>query len=111
MAWAAPLSGASREERRQHAIAKSKWRPIVEAGAARCQQGIPGNGSSGTCIHRTRAIHRGQPWALGHRDDRAGYIGPVHADCNQRDASSRGGIARNAARNGTPRTRRRALGL
>lgn len=96
MTWRAPLSGDDAEQRRKHRRLKEHWRPIVAAGHATCQQGIPGNGSSGTCLHRTRRIAPTDPWCLGHRDDRRGWIGPVHADCNQRDAASRGGIARKA---------------
>lgn len=95
MAWTTgPLSGATADERRKHQRLKEHWRPIVAAGQARCQQGISGNGSSGTCLHPTRQIRPGEHWALGHNDARTAWIGPVHADCNLHDAASRGGIAR-----------------
>lgn len=87
-----------------HRAERARWARLVEAGQAFCQQGIPGNGSSGTCLHRTRWIRPGSRWCLGHRDDRQGWIGPVHALCNQRDGATRGGKASHT----THHTRRRA---
>lgn len=73
-----------------HQRERARWKPIVESGRAWCQQGLTGNGSSGRCIHSSRWIKPGTRWALGHNDARTAWIGPVHADCNQRDAASRG---------------------
>ena len=106
--WTATLSGDNAAQRRAHRAEKERWRPTVDAGHASCQQGLPGNGSSGRCIHPTRRIHPGQPWALGLNDQRTAWIGPVHADCNQRDAASRGGQAR-TARHGRYRGPRRLI--
>lgn len=86
--------GYGPEHRRERELLK----PKVEAGRGICQQGIPGNGSSGTCLYPDRRIIVGQRWALGHNDARTGYIGEVHARCNQRDAASRGAKVANAAR-------------
>ncbi len=90
----------------QHQKERARYARIVDAGNAYCQQGIPGNGSSGKCYYPTRWIQPGTPWALGHTDDRTSYIGPCHALCNQRDGATRGGQAvhGNTRRNPTPRT-------
>lgn len=88
----------------EHRKERARWEPTVQAGEAFCQQGIPGNGSSGTCLHRTRWIRPGSRWALGHNDQRTTWIGPVHADCNHADASRRGGqtTAHRYGTNGKP---------
>lgn len=78
---------------RAHQQERKRWEPIVAAGQATCQQGLPGNGSSGRCLYRTRWIQPGTPWALGHNDTGTTTIGPVHARCNQREAATRGGRA------------------
>jgi hypothetical protein len=83
------LSSAARGYGYPHRKIRAALEPLVASGQARCQQGL--KGSSGTCIHADRRILPGQAWALGHNDARTGYIGPVHADCNQRDGASRGG--------------------
>jgi hypothetical protein len=72
-----------------HQQERERWRPVVERGEAWCQQGIPGNGSSGTCLHDSRWIIPGTRWALGHNDARTEWIGPVHADCNASDGGKR----------------------
>jgi hypothetical protein len=35
-----------------------------------------------TCARCGQPIEPGQPWALDHRDDRKGYVGPSHQSCN-----------------------------
>lgn len=52
-----------------HDKLRERWRTRVEAGTvqcARCGLPIPADG----------------PWALDHTDDRTGYLGPSHKDCN-----------------------------
>jgi hypothetical protein len=68
------VARASRQERgydRRHERLRERLKPAVEAGAKNCarcgQQILPG-----------------QEWALDHTDDRAGYLGPSHATCNNR---------------------------
>lgn len=78
-----------------HRAERARLKPSVERGETTCQQGLPGNSSSGRCLHPTRTIHPGQPWALGHNDTRTAWIGPVHTDCNQHDAATRGGRTTN----------------
>jgi hypothetical protein len=66
-----------------HQQERRRLTPLVNAGDAYCAQPI--------CIHATRWIRPGTPWALGHNTNRTAWIGPVHADCNQLDGASRGG--------------------
>jgi hypothetical protein len=81
-----------------HQKERARLKPIVEAGHAYCQQGIPGNGSSGTCLMRSRWIEPGSTWVLGHNDAGTAHIGPVHAVCNTNDAAVRGARKANARR-------------
>jgi hypothetical protein len=66
-----------------HQQERRRLTPTVNAGRAYCAQPV--------CIHTDRWIRPGTPWALGHNNNRTAWIGPVHADCNQRDGASRGG--------------------
>jgi hypothetical protein len=76
-----------------HQRERARLKPVVDAGLAFCQQGIPGNGSTGGCCMPTRRIHPGTPWHLGHNDARTAWIGPVHEQCNQDHAAIKGGRA------------------
>jgi len=73
-----------------HQRERRRWKPTVDAGLAYCAQP--------TCLHPNRWIAPGTPWVLGHTDDRTGYLGPVHALCNQRDGARRGARVSNATR-------------
>lgn len=60
----------------QHVRIRRKWIPIVALGrtaCARCQVLIKPN----------------EEWHLGHNDERTGYNGPEHKDCNLKAASKR----------------------
>jgi hypothetical protein len=62
----------SRQQRgydREHTRLRARWKPKVDAGLVDCAR----------CGTR---IWLGQPWALDHTDDRAGYLGPSHKRCN-----------------------------
>jgi hypothetical protein len=72
-----------------HRKERARLALLVAAGQAYCQQGR--HGSSGRCIYPSRWIAPGSRWALGHNDARTGWIGTVHAACNQLDGASRGG--------------------
>jgi len=92
------FTGANRGQRgerygSQHQKERAALKPLVDAGQAYCQQGIPGNGSSGRCLKPSRWIQPGTRWVLGHNDAGDATIGPVHQLCNQRDGARRGGIA------------------
>jgi len=93
-----PGSTTARGWGNAHQQERKRWKPIVEAGQAYCQQGL--NGSSGTCLHRSRWIAPGSRWDLGHNDARTGWIGPCHSDCNQRAGASLGGRIIAARRGG-----------
>lgn len=54
-----------------HQKERKRWEPIVEAGNA-------------TCDRCNTPIEPGTPWDLGHNDDRTGYTGAEHQDCNRR---------------------------
>lgn len=55
----------------EHDRLRDAWKSKVDAGQADCARcGEP--------------ITAGQAWALDHTDDRAGYLGPSHATCNNR---------------------------
>ena len=55
---------------RQHQRTRQQWAPVVAAGRTICPR----------C---DQPIRRGQPWDLGHTDDRRSYTGPEHAECNR----------------------------
>lgn len=69
-----PLSTTRRGYGSDHQRLRKQWARIVEAGEAHCAR----------C---GRAIQPGTPWALDHRDDRQGYLGPSHQRCNQAAAN------------------------
>jgi len=99
------FQGARREGRgtkygTAHMKERARLKPIVERGEAWCQQGRPGNGSSGRCLYTSRWIQPGSRWVLGHNDAGTAWIGPVHARCNLKDAAQRGGKAALAKRRG-----------
>jgi hypothetical protein len=50
---------------------RARFAPLVAAGKAKCAR----------C---GEAIEPGSEWALDHRDDGRGYLGPSHASCNAR---------------------------
>jgi hypothetical protein len=104
------FAGAHREGRGTkynwaHQKERARLKPIVERGEAWCQQGRPGNGSSGRCLKATRWIAPGSRWVLGHNDAGTAWIGPCHHACNHQDAAVRGGraaLAKRRRRAGTP---------
>lgn len=90
-----PTKDTSKRYGRDHRAERERWATVIQQGGAYCQQGIPGNGSSGQCLMTTRLIPQGSPrtaWVLGHNDAGTAWIGPVHHHCNQRDGASRGGL-------------------
>lgn len=71
-----------------HKAERKRWRPIVEAGQARCSAVI--------FLEASRDIAPDDEWDLDHTDARTGYRGPSHARCNR----SAGGRAAAAKTNG-----------
>ena len=53
-----------------HQRTRAAWAPLVAAGQVCCAR----------CGH---PIVPGQPWDLGHTEDRTGYTGPEHRSCNR----------------------------
>ena len=58
-----------------HREMRLAWAPQVETGDVRCAR----------CGERIE----GEPWDLGHTDDRTAYTGPEHARCNRADGARR----------------------
>lgn len=71
---------------KEHWKLRAQWKPLVEAGQVLCH--------SRRCLHHTRLIHPGQPWVLGHTDDRTGWTGPEHRRCGCADGARRGNAMR-----------------
>ncbi len=59
-----------------HMKLRKQIKPLVDAGQA-------------TCWRCGQPIQPGQPWHLGHNDQRTGYNGPEHQACNVRAANYR----------------------
>ena len=55
---------------RHHKRLRAVWARQVEAGQV-------------DCARCGRPISPGQLWDLDHSEDRSGYLGPSHADCNR----------------------------
>lgn len=66
----------------QHKRERARWIPIVAMGRTACWR----------C---QLLIKPSDAWHLGHNDDRTGYMGPEHKDCNIGAASRRAHEIRN----------------
>lgn len=61
---------------RAHERERERWRPRVEALTVHCHAPV--------CVMTGgRLILPGQPWDLGHTEDRSAWTGPEHARCNR----------------------------
>jgi hypothetical protein len=70
------LSRHARGYTNAHVARRRQLEPLVATGQVPCSRcGQP--------------IQPGQPWHLDHRDDRNGYLGPLHATCNLRAAANK----------------------
>lgn len=68
-----------------HQRERERWRPKVEAGLV-------------DCARCKRPILAGQPWQLGHTDDRTGWSGPEHPKCNLSAGGRNGALVTNGQR-------------
>jgi hypothetical protein len=59
-----------------HQLRRKRLAPLVAAGLA-------------VCVRCGQSIKAGSEWALDHRDDRQGYLGPAHARCNARAGAAK----------------------
>jgi hypothetical protein len=59
----------------QHDALRRAWAPKVQRGGVHCH--------AKQCLMPTRLILLGQPWDLGHTDDRTAWTGPEHQPCNR----------------------------
>lgn len=60
----------------EHDRLRERWRPRVERASVNCHAKV--------CVMVSgRLILPGQPWDLGHTDDRTAWTGPEHAPCNR----------------------------
>lgn len=74
-AQAAERRRGTRQERgydANHDRLRAEWAPRVASGRVKCANPDCG-----------RIIRPGEPWDLGHTDDRTAYRGPEHARCNR----------------------------
>lgn len=72
----------------RHRRLRAQWAPQVEAGDVNCWR----------C---GKFIQPGQPWHLGHLDDRSDYGGPEHELCNLHAAGRAGTAPQRAKRDGS----------
>lgn len=78
----------------KHQQLRAWWAPRVATGKVRCHRP--------TC---RKLIERGEPWDLGHTEDRTAYTGPEHRDCNRRHGQQLGQERRRAASMKSKRSR------
>lgn len=83
-------SGIARGYGATHRKERARWERVVRSGRATCAKcGMP--------------IRAGDPWDLGHTDDRTGWTGPEHPRCNR---SAGGAIGNRRARERAQMVRR-----
>ncbi len=78
-----------------HQAERQRWAPLVQAGTVTCARQDPG------CIGQP--LQPGQPWDLGHTDDRTAYTGPECVPCNRSAGGKAGAAASHAHRTMTIR--------
>lgn len=83
----------------KHQALRRRWAPIVAAGGVICAKV-----AEGKCLRADdQHIQPGEPWDLGHTDDRSAYTGPEHVECNRAAGGRHGAEATNSARSMTIR--------
>lgn len=82
MPWSRGLPSNPKYKTRQHRMERAKWAKLMAAqGYLVCAQPV--------CVMGDRTIGKGQAWHAGHDETGTSYIGPVHAECNVKDAAVR----------------------
>lgn len=68
----------------EHKRERARWQRVIDTTGANCARcgGL---------------IAPGQPWDLGHTDDRTGWTGPEHAHCNRADGARKTNAIRRRA--------------
>jgi hypothetical protein len=74
-----PLTTTEQGYGHLHKQERERWRPVVEAGNARCAELI--------CLLPTRTINPGAPWDLAHNRQTGAYRGPAHRRCNRAEGA------------------------
>lgn len=85
-----PGSTTARGYGHQHQQERARWTPLVQAGGVMCSRQGP------KCIGQP--IQPGQPFDLGHTDDRTSYTGPECLPCNRGAGGASGAAVLNARR-------------
>lgn len=76
--WANRPPSTARGYNHAHRRLRAQWDTIVQVGGVTCAR--YGQANHPDC---PGLIQPATPWELGHKDDRSGYSGPEHKDCNQ----------------------------
>jgi hypothetical protein len=85
-----PDERRSRHERgydTAHDHERRRWASVVATGVAQCANPL--------CLRPTRTIYPSEPWDLGHTEDRSGYRGPEHRECNRAEGGRKGSATTN----------------
>lgn len=66
-----------------HQAERRSWeRELARVGVVECHARV--------CLMPDREIYDGDPWDLGHTEDRTGWTGPEHPKCNRTEPQLRG---------------------
>lgn len=89
--WTAKRGTTPRGYGSDHQALRKRWLEVVKRG------GVP-------CAICFDEIEQGDAWHLDHTEDRSGYRGPAHADCNLSDGARRGNRVRRSLENASTTT-------
>lgn len=68
-----------------HQRERAKWKPHVDAGLVQCHA----KRHVAACLARDLWLIPGQPWDLGHNEERTAWTGPEFRSCNRADGGRR----------------------